>query len=381
MSKHTVSICVASLGLLAGAAYGQGEAPKAMSGSFDKPLAAEAGSGDVQYSATYTDDGDTYKLEIENGKRTVTHNGEDVPESKLRTRHGKLQVLDDDGKVACEFDLPARRAAAARGRDKGEMLLFVPTVPVPPEAPAAPEAVREQPKVMLGIRMNQGSDGSVEVVQAIPGLSAEKAGVERGDVLVSLDGKEIENLSSIRSILHEKQPGDTVDLVVHRDDKDVTLKLKLQAYESQKLSAGAPGDSGWGGGWSGNMTEEKDWAAEAQKAIESAITEIQKSKNTEKLREEITESLKQAIESIKSAKAEGMNQLQTLGPALAERFQGLQALKGQGNGPGGFRSFTFTAPQADANADQMKALQDKLDKMQERLDQLNEKLDKLVEKH
>lgn len=383
MNRHTVSICVASLGLLAGLASGQGDAPRAMSGSFDQPLSAAAEADGVKYSSTFTDGGDTFRLEIDKGVRTVTHNGEKVPESKLRSRSGRLQVLGDDDKVLCEFDLPSR-SGASRNRDRNRIVIAPqPREPAPaaPQPPEVPEMVREQPRVMLGIRMNQDEEGRLEVTRVISGLAAEAAGVEEGDVLVTLDGKGIENLSSIRSILHEKQPGDAVDLVVHRDGKDVTLTLRLQAYEAQKLSGAAPAeDGGWGGSWNGNAEAGAKWAAEAQKSIEMAIAEIQKSKNTEKLRAEITRSLESAIEAIKSAKAEGMGELQSLGPAMVERFRGLQHLQGQSSGSGGPRSFVFSAPN-DAPADQMKALQDKLDKLQDRLDQLNEKIDKLVEKH
>lgn len=379
MNKHTISICVASLGLMAGLAWGQDDNPKAMSGSFDKPLAPAAphAAGMSEYTSIVTDGNDTYKLVIQDGKRTVTHNDEAVPDSRLRTRRGMLEVLDDDGKVACKFDLPARNSP---GREHGRLMLapraMTPSMPAPPDAP---EMVRDQPKVMLGIRMSQGNDGKLEVGQVIAGLAAEKAGVQEGDTLVSLDGKEIENLSSIRSILHDKQPGDKVDLVVRRDDKDVTLPITLQAYESHKLAMSEGMGNGFGGNWSGTTETATDWAADAQKAIEKAIAEIQNSKNTEKLRAEITESLEKAIEAIKSAKADGMSQLQQLGPALSRRFEGWQALQGSGGLPGGARSFVFTAP--DDRADQMKSLEEKLDKLQERLDQLSDKLDKLGDKH
>ncbi|MBI1190228.1 MAG: PDZ domain-containing protein [Tepidisphaera sp.] len=389
MNIRTHVMSAAAVMLVCGMAFGQGgaskdgsTAPKAaasggMSGSFSEPLGAGAG-GDTHYLSSYTDGDDTYELRIDNGERTVTHNGDAVPESKLRTRRNKLQVLGDDGQVVCEFDLPGRNSGT-RGRQWGgvDVAPLAPRgqiwKPLTPQAPAMVPAA-EPPKVMLGLYMSPDEDGKVEVSKVISGLAAEKAGVQEGDVLVSLDGKSIDDISSIRAILKDHKPGDSVDLVVHRDGKDTTLKVNLQAYEQQKLGMGSSDENEvW------QKLNQDDWSAKATDAIAKAIDQVKRSEELKDAREEITKSLQSALEAVKSAKQEGMSAIQQIGPMLSQRMENLRELQGSG---GGGRSFIFSAPAApEMNADNMKALQDKLDALQQKLDRMNEKLDALAKKN
>lgn len=391
--SRTYVISAAVLSLACGLAFAQGDAPKGggaapkaresggggMMGSFDQPLGAAAG-GDTHYLSSYTDGDDTYELRIDGGERTVTHNGEAVPDSKIRTRRNKLQVLGDDGEVVCEFDLPGRNSGT-RGRQWGgnggemaplppRMQIWTPQIPQPP----ALASMAEPPKVMLGLYMAPDDEGKVQVSKVIPGLAAEKAGVQEGDVLVSLDGKPIDDISSIRGILKDHKPGDAVDLVVHRDGKDTTLKVNLQAYEQHKLGMGSTEENSV---WQ-NLNQD-DWSVKAEDAIKKAIDQVRSSEELKNAREEITKSLQSALEAVKSAKQEGMSALQQLGPMLSQRMEGFRELPGAG---GGARSFIFSAPSAtEGDADAMKALQDKLDALQQKLDQMNEKLDALAKKH
>lgn len=390
-TTYAAAMVVVACGLAAGQtadkAAQNDKAPQAMRGSFDRPLGAQpedggaAGDANVHYMASYTDGDDTYQLTIDGGKRSVTHNGEEVEDSKVRTRRGKLQVLGDDGRVVCEFDLPGRNSGT-RGQRWGGNGGFVPltprvapAIPWTPRPPEVPLAMGEQPRVMLGVYMSSEEDGRVRVSKVIPGLAAEKAGVQEGDVLVSLDGHEIEDASSIRGILKDHKPGDAVDLVVRRDDKDTTLKVDLQAYEQHKLSEAAPGENNIEV-WTGQG--ENDWSAQAQKSIEKAIEALKASPELKDAREQVSAALQSALEAVKSAKEDGLGALQRMGPALTQRLEGLrelQELRGLG---GNGRSFVFSAPAApEANSDELKAVQEKLDALQRKLDAMSEKLDKI----
>jgi len=48
-----------------------------------------------------------------------------------------------------------------------------------------------------------------------------------GDIITKIDGISITSLAEYYSALESKKPGDTVELVVHRNKKDVTLKITL----------------------------------------------------------------------------------------------------------------------------------------------------------
>ena len=48
-----------------------------------------------------------------------------------------------------------------------------------------------------------------------------------GDVITKIDGISITSLAEYYSALESKKPGDVVSVVVHRNKKDVTLKITL----------------------------------------------------------------------------------------------------------------------------------------------------------
>jgi serine protease Do len=65
----------------------------------------------------------------------------------------------------------------------------------------------------------------IYVVEVPVGGAAQAAGIQKGDVLVKLDGKQIKTMSDIDALKKLHKAGDTVDAVVIRGDKTLTLKL------------------------------------------------------------------------------------------------------------------------------------------------------------
>jgi serine protease Do len=63
---------------------------------------------------------------------------------------------------------------------------------------------------------------------------AKKAGIKKGDVVVSFDGTKITGAPDIIEILWKKDPGDVVDVEVYRDKKIIKLELKLGTYKEKK---------------------------------------------------------------------------------------------------------------------------------------------------
>ena len=98
----------------------------------------------------------------------------------------------------------------------------------------------------LGIRFDPRSDAllrqaglsGVMVLDVIAGSGAEKAGlrparisawgrIELGDVIVSLDGKEITNVDEMRTVLEERRVGDEVRVGLIRDGKAMEVRVVL----------------------------------------------------------------------------------------------------------------------------------------------------------
>ncbi|MDD5795044.1 S1C family serine protease [Clostridium sp. HCP1S3_B4] len=60
------------------------------------------------------------------------------------------------------------------------------------------------------------------------GSAAEKAGISVGDVIIGFDGKDIKTSTDLTDAKAEKNAGDTVEVVVYRNKKNVKLQLQLE---------------------------------------------------------------------------------------------------------------------------------------------------------
>ncbi len=61
--------------------------------------------------------------------------------------------------------------------------------------------------------------------RVVPGSGADKADLRKGDILTEVDGKRITNMKNLSSLLGKYKAGDTIDIVIHRRGKDITLEL------------------------------------------------------------------------------------------------------------------------------------------------------------
>jgi S1-C subfamily serine protease len=64
----------------------------------------------------------------------------------------------------------------------------------------------------------QASDGGIAVSGVVPGGPAETAGLQRGDLLVSVDGDAVQTLRQLYRTLWRRRPGETVGMQVLRDE-------------------------------------------------------------------------------------------------------------------------------------------------------------------
>jgi len=88
------------------------------------------------------------------------------------------------------------------------------------------------PPVALGIAMgDEPGDRGVEVEQVHPGSPADRAGVRQGDILISLDGKNVEHPKDVRQLLMSKKNGDRLAIVVKRNGKNESVSATLIGRE------------------------------------------------------------------------------------------------------------------------------------------------------
>ncbi|MDZ7791449.1 MAG: PDZ domain-containing protein [Xanthomonadales bacterium] len=94
-------------------------------------------------------------------------------------------------------------------------------------------------EVIRGLRMTRprlgvllgGEDETNEIVGVTPGSGAEKAGIESGDRLVSINGREVDaaDPESLRASMEGVEPGDTVPVEIERDGERVTLDVTVSS--------------------------------------------------------------------------------------------------------------------------------------------------------
>lgn len=63
-----------------------------------------------------------------------------------------------------------------------------------------------------------------------PGSPAERAGVKTNDIIVTIDGRQIKNVSEMRRELFKKKPGDNVQVEILRDGKRLRLTVPLTEF-------------------------------------------------------------------------------------------------------------------------------------------------------
>lgn len=160
--------------------------------------------------------------------------------------HERYHTPDDDADpinfagVAATAELTSRIAAAiARGE----------VTPVYARVSAAPamEGDSRGYGAYLGTipdysAMDGTGGGGVKLADVRGGSPADKAGLRGGDVLVEIAKTRIENLYDMTYALQDHKPGSTVDVVVLRDGKRVTLRATLGSRRPEN----APGGGGHG---------------------------------------------------------------------------------------------------------------------------------------
>lgn len=230
----------------------EAEEPK-VRGEFGKPL-NEGGDDQVAGSSVMTisrsNDGQTYTVTIKDGKVSAEVNGKPVPEDRIERRRDAIIIKDENGKEVTRFDV---------GRTgRGGRVLRLENTPWLQLSPQMREGgildmqpqLRAQiqpdnpPPVMLGVTMSDADEALLEhlnyesgvmVDRVLEGLPAANSGVEVGDIIVEFNGQKPVEQETIRAKLREAKPGDEITLKVIRKGKAQDIKVKLDAYDAEKL--------------------------------------------------------------------------------------------------------------------------------------------------
>lgn len=69
--------------------------------------------------------------------------------------------------------------------------------------------------------------GAAQIVRIVPGSAAQESGLLKNDIVIKVDGHELQDSNQIRTIIGNKHPGDIVELLLLRDDKEMVVDVAL----------------------------------------------------------------------------------------------------------------------------------------------------------
>lgn len=80
-----------------------------------------------------------------------------------------------------------------------------------------------------GIRLDRDVTEGVVIVQVEKGSPADEAGLIKGDVVIKVGEHNVSDMAEFRYRLYSFSPDETIEIVVKRDGKEKTLKVKLKS--------------------------------------------------------------------------------------------------------------------------------------------------------
>ncbi|MGI9241141.1 MAG: PDZ domain-containing protein, partial [Verrucomicrobiales bacterium] len=105
-------------------------------------------------------------------------------------------------------------------------------------ASVAPRNLSEKSKGFLGVTP-EGNAGEIRLARVIDGMPAQKAGLEVGDIVISVDGSAVKNRVEFHRLIGGRSPGDKLEFKVRRGDEEKLLTAKLVSREALvELSGG-----------------------------------------------------------------------------------------------------------------------------------------------
>lgn len=373
------SLLAAMVGLsVASAAIAQGEKKESdepkVRGEFGRPLNAGGDDDQVAGSSTMTisrsSDGQTYSVTIKDGKVSAEINGKPVPEERIERRRDAIILKDENGKEVTRFDVGRNgRGARVLRLDNNGLSRLNPffrdgQIELGPDMEVQAQPTNPPP-VMLGVTMSDATDEQLEhqdykhgvvVDRVLEDLPAARSGVEVGDIIVEINGQKSVDQETIRSTLRGLKPGDEVALKVIRKGKAQDIKVKLDAYDAEKL----------GHVW--NQGDPQQWWSQGQG-------------------DEITDQLRQSLKMLGDLKGVSPEQSKQMRDAMNEAIKRLESggrmwrLAPRGNL--GMPLDPNAPIVIGRNQDQVfeipgsSDLSRKIDKLTDTIDQLNERIERL----
>ena len=79
-------------------------------------------------------------------------------------------------------------------------------------------------------------EGAAHIIHVVPGSAAEEAGVQRGDVVLAVDGNALENNVTFSDQIAISRPGDVVTLKIQRDGVEMDVEIAVEDLPGDRVA-------------------------------------------------------------------------------------------------------------------------------------------------
>lgn len=107
------------------------------------------------------------------------------------------------------------------------------------------------------------------VTDVIPGTPAEKAGLMRGDILLTFNGREVRGVRELQLLVASAPAGSEAELEILRGGKRKTLTVEITAREKEKVSGEEKPESAEIQGWQGLSVSSADGEGVLVESVDS----------------------------------------------------------------------------------------------------------------
>jgi putative serine protease PepD len=83
-----------------------------------------------------------------------------------------------------------------------------------------------------------GAGAGAEVQETVPGSPAQRAGLNKGDVITSVDGRAVAKPEDVAAAIENKRPGDTIRIEVRRGSSSTDFEVRLDERPAQATDTG-----------------------------------------------------------------------------------------------------------------------------------------------
>lgn len=211
-------------------------------------LAAPQSGPTLETSATITvqtesADGTSVEMTMADGKIvSLFVDDEEVPADRVRQNGNMVEVLDEAGKVVHEIPMLFGTSGLSMS--------------ITPRVGIAPSVAVASARSMIGVGFGEVDEAlahhlkidpseATMVTSILDQMPAHKAGLERYDVIVAINGKPGAPMDALRQAIANAAPGTKMKLSVRRGSETKDVEVETAAFDAAKIAAaGLAGDAG-----------------------------------------------------------------------------------------------------------------------------------------